>query len=98
MITLFAAILSVPASYVYMQVINPGLKDLIVQSQTQKLEAKGITGEKAEQVEAITRKFMTPGFMAAAGFLQMMFAGTLISLVSAAFLKRTASDSPPLVA
>lgn len=98
MITLFAALFGIVTTYLYMQVINPEMKELIIQSQTQKFEAKGMNADAIEKMETITRKFMTPPIMAAVGFIQAMLGGTVISLITAAFLKRSANDGPPLVA
>ena len=94
MITLFAALFGIVTGHLYMNVINPGMKDIILQSQVAKMEAKGMPADKLEQMEAFTRKMMTPALMAAIGFVSAMFSGTVISLISAAFLKRSVSDLP----
>jgi Protein of unknown function (DUF4199) len=98
MIALFSALFGMLTGYLYMQVINPGMTDLMVQHQVSKMEAAGLSADKVEQMETITRKMMSPAIMAAMSFLMAMFGGTVISLISAAFLKRSASDVPPLVA
>ena len=41
---------------------------------------------------------MSPAIMSVMGFLGSMFWGTLISLITAAFLKRSPNDEPPMVA
>jgi MFS family permease len=92
MITLFAALLGVVTNYLYFAVINPGLTDLIVQVQVEKLEAKGVASAQIEQVEKIVRAMSRPPIQAAFGFLGGMFFGTVISLVTSAFLQRPARD------
>ncbi len=92
MITLFAALLGIVTNYVYFAVINPGLTDIIVQSQMEKMEAKGMSGVQLEQVEKVTRMMTKPPIQAAFGFLGGMFFGTIISLVTSAFLKKPARD------
>lgn len=97
MITLFACLLGIVTNQLYMQVINPGMNDLIVQAQIEKWEAKGMSSSQIEGAEAMMRKMMHPAIQAGFGFLGGMFFGTLISLVTAAFLKREVSDQPPVV-
>ena len=92
MITLFAALIGIVTNLLYMQVINPGMTDLIIQAQTAKMEAAGMSGARLEQVEAMTRKMMSPPIQACFAFLGGMFFGTIISLITAAFLKRPATD------
>ncbi|MEO7415226.1 MAG: DUF4199 domain-containing protein [Opitutaceae bacterium] len=97
MITLFSALCGMVTSYLYMNVINPDFTEVMIQNQVQKMEASGVGGDKIEQMETVTRKMMNPAIMTAMGFIGAMFSGTLISLISAAFLKRQASDGPPLI-
>ena len=57
------------------------------------------SGTQLEQAEKMTRMFMKPAMFAVVGFLGGLFWGTLISLVTSAFLKRKATeDVPPLAA
>lgn len=92
MITLFAALFGIVTNLVYMNFINPGMSDVIMQAQVAKWEAAGMSSARIEQAEGMMRKMMSPPIQAAFGFLAGMFFGTLISLVSAAFLKRPASE------
>jgi hypothetical protein len=92
MITLFGALFSIVSTYLYFQVINPGMADIIVQAQLDKMEAKGMSGAQLDQAEKMTRMFMKPAFMMAFNFIGGMFWGTVISLITAAFLKRNATE------
>ena len=92
MITLVAALLGLVTNFVYMRLINPGMNDLIIQAQIAKWEAAGMSSARIEQAEGMMRKMMSPPVQAAFGFLGGMFFGTLISLITAAFLKRPAKD------
>lgn len=96
MITLFAALIGIVTNYVYMQIINPGMADMIVQAQIDKFEAKGMSGAQLEQAEKMTRAMTGPLISSCFGFIGGMVFGTLISLVTAAFLKREASGEPPV--
>ena len=99
LITLWACLFGIITNYLYFQLINPGITDIMVQAQMDKLEAKGLSGAQLEQAEKMTRMFMKPAMFAVVGFLGGLFWGTLISLVTAAFLKRKTTDAvPPLAA
>lgn len=99
MITLFASLMGIFTNVLYAAVINPHFGEVIIQAQAAKMEAKGIPPDKIEQIQKMTATMMKPPVLAAMGFLSGMFFGTIISLVTAAFLKRPAveelADSPP---
>ena len=92
MITLFAALLGLVTNFVYFHFINPGMNDLVMQAQIAKWEAAGMSGARIEQAEGMMRKMMSPAVQVAVGFGGGMIFGTLISLVTAALLKRSAKD------
>jgi hypothetical protein len=92
MIALFAGLFGIVTNYLYFQVINPGITEVIVQAQLDKMEAKGLTGEQLERAEKGVRMFMKPVFILVMGFLSSMFWGTIISLIAAAVLKRKATE------
>jgi hypothetical protein len=92
MITLCAALIGIVTNIVYMQLINPGMNEVIVQAQIAKWEAMNMPSARMEQAESMMRKMMSPPIQAAFAFLGGMFFGTLISLISAAFLKRPPAD------
>ena len=99
MITLFAALLGIVTTYVYLAIINPGYGDVVLQAQAEKLEGKGLKSEQIEQIQKMSAIMMKPGVMTAFSFIAGLFFGTVISLISAAFLKRPAvedaGDAPP---
>ena len=92
MIALFAALFGTVFTYLYSAVINPGFIEIMMQAQSDKLEAKGLSADKIEQINTMTRTWMKPGIQAGVGFIFGVFVGTLISLITAAFLKRPATD------
>jgi hypothetical protein len=98
MIVLFAALFGIVTNLLYTQVINPNFSEVLVQAQIEKWEAAGMSADKIEKAEGLMRKMMNPAIQACVGFLSGMVFGTLISLVTAAFLKREASAEPPVVA
>jgi Kef-type K+ transport system membrane component KefB len=98
MITLVASLFGIATNYLYFQVINPGFEDVIIQAEIAKMEDKGMSAQQVEAAENLLRKIMSPVFQAVWGFVIGMIMGTVISLISAAFLKREAHYQPPLVA
>lgn len=96
MITLFAALLTLVTTFLYGGVINPHFTDVIMQAQADKLEARGLSADKIEQVQKISAPFMKLPMQMVFGFFGGMLFGTIISLIAAAFLKREAvTDVPP---
>jgi Protein of unknown function (DUF4199) len=95
MVTLFAAVIGIATNVLYVQLINPAMPDLIVQAQVLKWEAAGMGSAQIEQAEGIMRKMMHPVVQTLFGFIGGMVFGTVISLITAAFLKREATEEPP---
>jgi hypothetical protein len=62
-----------------------------------KAQAKGMSGAQLDQVEKFTRVIMGPGVMSVLVLVLGFVFGFIISLVVAAFLKRTAPAGPPKV-
>lgn len=98
MVIMFAAFFGIIFNYVYFQFINPGFADLMVQVRAEQMEAKNMSATQIEQMERFTRMMMKPAVMAIGGFVQSMFVGTIIALITASFLRRPASAEPPPVA
>ena len=102
MIVLFAALFGIVTNALYFSFINPNFVDVMVQAQSDKLAAKGMSSTQIEQMEKGMRFMMKPPILAVFGFLQGMFWGTIISLITSAFLKRpagaTSAEPPPVVA
>ncbi len=98
MVGLFAALFGMVTNLLYMQVINPGLTDLMVQAQIAKWDAAGLSSARIEQAEKMMRKMMNPALQAVFGLIFGVIICTVISLVAAAFLKRPATAEQPPVA
>jgi len=92
MIVLFASLFGAIFNYLYAAIINPGFIEVLLQAQSDKLEAAGMGADKIEQVNRMTRKMMKPAIQAGIGFFMGLFFGTLFALITAAFLKRTPHD------
>jgi hypothetical protein len=98
MISVVASLIGIATTYLYAGVINPGFVDVLLQAQANQLEASGMSADKIEQLQSITAIWMKPAALSALGFLSGVILGTLISLITAAFLKRPASEFPPVAA
>ena len=95
MITLFATLFGAVANYLYFHVVNPGFGEIIVEAQLEKMRTAGTPEAQLEQAEKGIRMFLHPAAQAVFGILMGLFWGTLISLITAAFLKREAVQPPP---
>jgi hypothetical protein len=92
MIALFASLFGAIFTYLYAAVVNPGFIEVMLQAQSDQLEAKGLSADKIEQVNSMTRSMMKPAIQAGIGFFMGLFFSTLFALITAAFLKRSARD------
>lgn len=97
MISLFAGLIGIVTTLIYVVLINPGMNEIVMQAQVAKWEAAGMTSAQIEQAQGFMKSMMSPPIQAAFGFLGGLFFGTLISLVTSAFLKRSVTDSLPPV-
>lgn len=88
MIVLFASLFGAIFNYLYAAIINPGFIEVLLQAQSNKLEIAGMSADKIEQVNSMTRTMMKPAIQAGIGFFMGLFFGTLFALITAAFLKR----------
>jgi Protein of unknown function (DUF4199) len=80
--------------YVYNAFINPGLADIIVEAQMEKIQSKGLSGDQADKVEKMYRFMQTPGVHAVTALIGGFIFAFIISLIVAAFLKRPALAAP----
>lgn len=94
LIALFSSLFGIATSLLYSTLINPGFVDVIVQAQVAKLEEKGLSAAQIEGAEKMIRTMSSPGIQSVFSFFGGLLFGTLISLVTAAFLKRPAAAAP----
>ena len=101
MIALFAAVFNLVFSYVYFTVVNPDFSDIVYQGQVAAMQAKGMSAAQIEGAESMMRKMISPVMMTVFGTIFGFVWTVLVSLVTAAFLKRQPADQfvdapPPL--
>jgi hypothetical protein len=89
-----AGIFSAVTTYVYGTLINPHLGEIILQSQAEKAEARGMTSEQIERMQGMTRMFVGPAGQAISALVGTVVIGTIIALIVAAFLKRSGERDP----
>ncbi len=97
LISLVASFLSSVFAYVYYAFINPGFTDLMIQAQTAKMEARGMSGDQLEKAEAMTKWMMSAGPASVMAFFYLFVLGVVLALIVAAFLKRPAPRTPAAV-
>jgi hypothetical protein len=93
--SLWASIFGSISNFVYMGFINPGMQEVIVESEIAKLEAKGVSMEQIDQAEGMIRMMTSPAASGIMGFIGAFIISVIISLIIAAILKRPAQDSVP---
>jgi hypothetical protein len=93
-IQVWASVFSVLTNYLYSSVINPHFKEVVAQAQAAKMQAQGMTSDQIEKAQSVMHFFMSPVAQAIATFFATLFFGTIVALIVAAFLKRTAERDP----
>src|SRR5258708_14568862 len=93
LISLFWAIGGAVGSFIYVSFINPGFIDAMVELQTSKLEAKGISSQIIDAQISMMRKMMTPIPSAIFAIIFIFFTGFVFSLIIAAILKRAPKET-----
>lgn len=77
--------------YLQLTVIDPGLQDKMLEMAMDKMMERGVPEDQLDQAMNVTKKFMSPVFMAVSGLIFTAIFGTVLSLISAAIFKR---DTP----
>jgi hypothetical protein len=91
---LFAGLFGGVFGGLYFHVINPGMSEVILQSQIAAMEAKGLSPAQIERAEPMLRKWMSPAMLTV---MQVFFGcvwNVVLALVVAIFFRRRASDAP----
>lgn len=95
MIALVSSVLGIFTWILYANFVNPEFREIIVQQQLQAMEAKGMSPSQIDAAEKVVRTMTNPFIQAIFSFFGGLVMGTLISLVTAAFLKRPAATAVP---
>jgi hypothetical protein len=95
MISLFAALFGTAFQFIYQSFINPGFGEVVIQAQSAKFQASGLSSDQIEKAEKITRMMTKPAFQAVFSFFGGIIFGVILSLITAAFLRRKGSAQLP---
>lgn len=86
-ITLITAIFMVVYFIIYANFIEPNFMDKILDIRKLEMAKKGLSEEQTESAIEMSKKFMSPVFMAIMSFISNSVMGTLASLIGAAIFK-----------
>lgn len=96
MISLISSALGIITWIIYAKFVNPDFHEMVVQAQLRAMEAKNMKPEQIETAEKVIRTMTSPFIQAIFSFFGGLVFGTIISLITAAFLKRPA-EAPPAI-
>ncbi len=88
-VALTSAVITVIYSYIFIKYIDPNFTKEMLDAVEQKLADKGLSDEMIDQQVAMAGKFMKPGLMMITGFITIAVMGVILSLITAAILKKT---------
>jgi hypothetical protein len=95
MVVLWASILSAIYTFVFMQFIDPGFAEKILQMTEKQLTEKGgMTDEQIEMTLDFQRKFMKPWLIAIVSVPSSVFFGFILSLFTSIFIKKKPAEIP----
>jgi hypothetical protein len=88
-IAFISSFLSAIFVYCYNAFINPGFADIMKQDQAANLEAKGVSSDQIERIQQMSGWLFNPLPAAIVGLVVGAVFGFILSLIIAAFMKRT---------
>lgn len=91
LITVFAGILSSFFSFILMRFIDPGMVEQALVQTEEKLIERGMSEDQIEGALESTKKMIASPAMVIIGLLMFAFIGAIISLITAAFIKKEKS-------
>lgn len=91
LITIFAGILSSFFTFILIRYIDPSVVDQILAQAEEKLITKGLSEDDIEMAMEKSKEFIGSPVMVLIGLLSFAFIGTIISLITAAIVKKEKS-------
>jgi magnesium-transporting ATPase (P-type) len=92
MVTVFAALFGVIVNFLYNQIVNPELREIMVEAQMQELQQRELTAVQIEAAEKVLHTMTHPAVQAITGFVTTLIIGTVMALIAGAFLRRPAGQ------
>jgi hypothetical protein len=94
LVSFFSSVLGALFNFAYNSFINPALSDIILQDRLAKLESSGMSGDKLDKAESITRFMLSPVPESVYFLVMGLVIGLIVSLIVAAIVKREAALPP----
>jgi hypothetical protein len=91
LITIFAGILSSFFSFILIRYIDPSVVEQSIAKAEEKMISRGMSEDNIELAMEKTKEFMGSPLMVLIGLLSFAFIGTIISLITAAIVKKEKS-------
>ncbi|MFZ6052210.1 DUF4199 domain-containing protein [Halocola ammonii] len=88
----WAGIISAVFSYIFFAFIAPDFVDRMLEMQYDQMIENGMSEDMADMAIGQSKIFMTPGWMSVFGFLSSVFFAFIISLIVAAFVRKSPLD------
>lgn len=83
-----STLISIIYSYLMITVIDPDIVDKMIALGEEKMLERGMSDEQIEMAQEMQSKIMSPGVMMIMGFISMMLIGTILALITSAFVKK----------
>jgi len=92
----FSSIFIAVWTYVFISYINPGMVEEIIQMAEQKMMEQGMTDLQIDQATKMTSFMYSPLWMTFMAVFGNIFAGAIISLITAIFVKKEDQSTMPV--
>ncbi len=93
-IGMIAGVLVTIYSFIFIQYINPGMINEIIEQARVQMQDKNLTEDQIEAALDMTRKFTTPGLMTVFGLGAYALVSAILGLIAAIFLKKPDPNAP----
>lgn len=93
--SVWSSIVGAILTIVYASVINPGMQEILVETEIMKMEDKGVPASTIEQAEGMINLMTSPAMMGVMNLIFGFIFGVILSLIIAAFVKRGPVDIAP---
>jgi hypothetical protein len=98
MIALYSGLIGSIYAYIHFTFVNPNFSDYLIEASRAKWVAAGMSDSQMDTTEKGMRLFTKPAIQAVVGFLMTIVIGVIISLITAAFLKRNPPEDGKVAA
>ncbi|RXK53194.1 DUF4199 domain-containing protein [Oleiharenicola lentus] len=98
LIALWGSLFGSISHAIYMMFVNPDFREVVVQSEIAKMEAKGVPAAQIEQAEGMVRMMTGPVVQSIFALIFGFILCFMVALIVAAFVRRPATGTPPPLA